>query len=129
MKNSLLDQIKKAFPSVVEKDLSDEYIRTHTDPMWDTPPIPLIRAIPLYMLWCVEHSSEENELIFDYTISALNKYARAKTPDIEWQNFRFHCTPEQIEAVKAFLYWCQTSLSHDYEPTLSRAIKNWESIS
>lgn len=85
----MLDHIKKAFPSVVKKELSDDYIRAHTDPMWDTPPIPLIRAIPLYMLWCIEHSSEENELIFDYTISTLNKYARAKTPDIEWQTSDF----------------------------------------
>jgi hypothetical protein len=122
-------ELIEAFPCLTVRELSDGYIESHPDPIWDIPPIPLIRAIPLYMLWCVEHKSEEGELRFDNTISALNKYARARRPSVEWQDFRFSCTVKQVAAVKSFLYWCQSELLLDYDPILSRAIKNWESIS
>ena len=122
-------ELIEAFPSLTEGELSDDYIASHPDPIWDIPPIPLIRAIPRYMLWCVEHKSEEGGLVFDNTIAALNKYARAKSPSVEWQDFRFAVTAKQIEAVKSFLQWCQSDLVLDYDPTLSKAIKNWESIS
>ncbi len=122
------EELRSAFPSIDEKALSDEYIKEHPDLMWDIPKIPLIQAVPLYMLWCVDHATEEGELVFDYTISALNKYARAKEPSIEWQDFKFVCSLNQIEVVRQFLQWCQTNLEQDYEPSLSRAIKNWQAV-
>lgn len=77
------DILLKAFPSVENKELSDDYIRAHPDPMWDVQPIPLIRAVPLYMLWCVEHRADEGQLVFDHTIGALTKYARVMDPRLE----------------------------------------------
>lgn len=124
----MIEILKEAFPSLVEKGLSEEYIKDHPDPVWDVPPLPLIQAIPLYMAWCVEHSSEEGELVIEGTISALNEYSRAKDPRAEWQNFKFSCNAEQITAVIDFLRWCHSCLLLDYEPALSRAINNWEAV-
>lgn len=126
---TMREKLIHAFPSLTAVDLSDDYIASHPDLMWDIPPIPLIRAVPLYMLWCVEHEQEEGELVFGYTIAALNKYSRATSPNIEWQNFRFSLTTEQIDAVKLFLHWCESTLKQNYEPMLSRAIKNWGGFS
>jgi len=122
----MYETLEKAFPCLRDKELTDEYIEAHPDPVRDVPPIPLIRAVPLYMQWCVTHKSEEGELVFDYTISALNKYARARSDEPEQQNFRFACNEEQRAAVIIFLNWCRESLTLDYEPSLSRAIRNWE---
>jgi hypothetical protein len=122
------EELQVAFPTIRDKELSDSYIEEHPDPMWDVPEIPLIRAIPLYMLWCIENRTSEGALVIDGTIQALNKYGRAKNAEIEWQNFRFKCNEHQIEAVLKFLYWCKNSLVLDYEPALSRAIKNWKNI-
>jgi hypothetical protein len=122
------DDLIRAFPSIIQKELSDEYIEEHYDLMWDVPDIPLIRAVPLYMLWCIEHPKDEGALVFDNTISALNNYSRTKKPSAEWQDFKFSCNQIQIEAVKQFLQWCETELILDYEPSLSRAIKNWQSV-
>jgi len=124
----MIEALQEAFPSLSERGLSEEYIQTHPDPVWDVPPVPLIQAIPSYMAWCVEHSSEEDELVFEGTIRALNEYSRAKGPDAEWMNFRFSCNPKQVSAVVAFLRWCQSCLLLDYEPVLSRAIGNWEAV-
>lgn len=125
---AMLDVLHNAFPSLTEQALSDAYIQAHPNPEWDLPPIPLIQAIPFYMAWCVSHATEEGSLIFDYTISALNMYARAKDPALVWQNFRFHCDPTQTAAVLCFLYWCRDHLSVGYEPSLSRGIRNWEKL-
>jgi len=122
------EDLIKAFPSIVQKELSDEYIEEHYDLMWDVPDIPLIRAVPLYMLWCVDHQKDEGELVFDNTISALNNYSRAKKPSTEWQDFKFSCSQIQIEVVRTFLQWCKSDLILDYEPSLSRAIKNWQAV-
>ena len=122
------EELRNAFPSIDEKTLSDEYIKEHPDLTWDIPDVTLIQAVPLYMLWCIENATEEGELVFDYTISALNKYARAKEPRIEWQDFKFSCNQEQIITVRQFLQWCKTELTQDYEPSLSRAIKNWQTV-
>tara|TARA_R110001599_G_C11753787_1_gene609370 strand:- start:111 stop:509 length:399 start_codon:yes stop_codon:yes gene_type:complete len=121
-------ELIQAFPSTTLAELSDDYIESHPDLMWDIPEIPLIRAVPLYMLWCIKHPTKECELVFDNTISALNKYARAKSPDNASQDFKFVCSQEQINAVINFLNWCKTSLVFDFEPTLSRAIKNWQAV-
>ena len=53
--------------------------------MWDVPKVPLIRAVPLYMLWCIDHPTEEGELVFENTINALNNYSRAKKTSVEWR--------------------------------------------
>ena len=63
------EELVEAFPSLVEKELSDEYIKGHPDLMWSLPMIPLNRAVPSYMLWCIDHVLEEGELVFDNTIS------------------------------------------------------------
>lgn len=122
------EDLIKAFPSVAEKELSDEYIEEHYDLMWDIPEIPLIRAVPLYMLWCINHATDEGELVFDNTISALNKYGRAKESSNSSQDFKFSCNQLQVKVVRKFLKWCDTNLELDYEPSLSRAIKNWEVV-
>ena len=122
------EELISAFPSVTEKEYSDAYIESHTDLMWDAPKISLLRAVPLYMLWCVEHKEDEGSLVFDNLIAALNKYARAKDPSIEWQNFKYLCSHEQVVTVRNFLQWCRESLMFDYDPTLSRAIKNWSAV-
>jgi len=121
-------ELVKAFPSIAEKELSDEYIEEYYDLMWDVPEIPLIRAVPLYMLWCVDHATEEGKLVFDNTISALNEYSREKEKGSGSQGFKFSCNEIQIKAVILFLQWCKTGLMLDYEPSLSRAIKNWQAF-
>ena len=123
------EELIKSFPSLAEKELSDEYILSHTDLMWDVPAIPLINAVPLYMLWCVDNSSNEGELVFDNTISALNKYARSKESEDNANDFRYTLTNKQLQTVINFLIWCSKNLMLDYEPSLSRAIKNWQAIS
>jgi len=115
-----------AFPTVAEKQLSDDYIKEHPDLNWDVPNIPLVRAVPLYMLWCIDHASQEGELVFYYTISALNTYAREKYTAPE--GFKFACNQLQIETVRHFLQWCTLELEQDYDPSLSRAIKNWKLV-
>ncbi len=120
------ERLIEAFPSLKDKELSDEYIESHPDLMWDVPELPLINAVPLYMLWCLEHSADEGSLVIENTIGALNKYARAKDPSVTSQNFVFSCTQHQKAIVQEFLYWCEDTLILDYEPMLSRAIKNWE---
>ncbi len=122
------EELIMSFPSLAEKELSDEYILNHTDLMWDIPDIPLIKAVPLYMLWCIDNSTNEGELVFDNTIRALNNYARAKDPENETINFRHSLTSEQVKTVINFLFWCDKNLMLDYEPTLSRAIKNWQNV-
>jgi len=119
------EKLFNAFPSIAERELSDEYIKEHYDLMWDIPKIPLIRAVPLYMLWCINHATEEGELVFDNTISALNNYSREKN---EREGFKFLCNGEQIAVISEFLQWCKTNLILDYEPSLSRAIKNWKAL-
>lgn len=106
-KGSMREELIMLFPSIAEKELSDEYILNHTDLLWDTPEIPLIRAVPLYMLWCVENSNREDELIFDNTISALNTYARAKDPENETNNFRYSLDRDQAQMIVNFLFWCK----------------------
>jgi len=123
---SIREKLFSTFPSVVEKELSDEYIKEYPDLMWDVPSVPLLRAVPLYMLWCIDNSSQEGELVFDYTISALNTYAREKSTDPE--GFKFACNILQSQTVLQFLEWCQTDLGQDYDPSLSRAIKNWRAV-
>jgi hypothetical protein len=123
------DKLLSAFPSLADKELSDEYIANHPDLMWDVPEIPLHRAVPLYMLWCIEHKNDQGSLVFDQTISALNKYARAKSPSAKYRNFKYLCSEEQISTVQVFLDWCKSELLLDYDPTLSRAIKNWAAVS
>lgn len=122
------EELIKSFPSLAEKELSDDYILSHTDLMWDIPSTPLISAVPLYMLWCIDNSSDEGELVFDNTISALNKYARAKDAENIANNFRFTLSGIQIQTVINFLFWCSNNLMLDYDPTLSRAIKNWQAL-
>ncbi len=122
------ENLIEAFPSVTDKELTDSYIEDHNDLMWYIPDIPLIRAVPLYMLWCIDHSTEEGALVFDNTISALNKYSRSNKPSNTSQNFKFSCSKLQVQVVMQFLQWCKTSLVSDYEPTLSRAIKNWRAV-
>ncbi|OZG72314.1 hypothetical protein BTA51_16400 [Hahella sp. CCB-MM4] len=124
---TMREELIKAFPSLAERGLSEVYIENHPDIMWDIPEISLDRAVPLYMLWCVDHMKEEGSLVFDNTISALNKYARVKNHTANDQNFRFLCDHNQIEVVRTFLRWCRDSLVLDYEPMLSRAIRNWDS--
>tara|TARA_B100000745_G_C20132989_1_gene388282 strand:- start:10 stop:327 length:318 start_codon:yes stop_codon:yes gene_type:complete len=97
--------------------------------MWDVPEIPLDRAVPLYMLWCIEHKNDQGSLVFDQTISALNKYARAKSSSAKYRNFKYLCSEELISTVQVFLDWCKSELLLDYDPTLSRAIKNWAAVS
>jgi len=123
------EELIKAFPSLAEKELSDEYIEEHYDLRWDIPEIPLIRAVPLYMLWCVDHEAEEDKLVFDNTISALNEYSREKENGSGSQGFKFSCNEIQIKAIILFLQWCKADLMLDYDPYLSRAIKNWQAIS
>ena len=122
------EDLIRAFPSIAAKELTDEYIEGHNDLMWDIPKVPLIRAVPLYMLWCIDHATEEGELVFDYTISALNTYAREKKSVNESQGFKFSCSQIQIKVIRQFLHWCKTDLMSDYEPSLSRAIKNWQAV-
>lgn len=121
--SNIRERLIAAFPTVVEKELSDKYITEHPDLMWDIPRIPLIRAVPLYMFWCMNNASQEGELVFDYTIGALNTYAREKNTAPE--GFKFACNALQIQTVIHFLKWCQNDLGQDYDPSLSRAIKNW----
>ena len=123
------EELKKAFPSIIERELSPSYIEKHPNPIWDVPEISLLKAIPLYMLWCVENKGNEGALVFEGTISALNNYARARNSEIQWQNFKYQCTEKQIEVVILFLIWCRENLILDYEPELSRAIKNWQGVS
>lgn len=123
--NSIRNRIIKAFPACHNPQLSNDHIVKHQNLVWDIPDIALIDAVPLYMLWCVDHPEDESELIFSDTIAALNTYARVKDPNNTSLNFRFHCNEEQINCVQHFLKWCQSALILDKEPTLSRAIKNW----
>jgi len=92
----LRDELIEAFPSVLEKELSSQYISEHSDLMWDVPKIPLIRAVPLYMLWCLDHSDDEDHLVFDNTIRALNTYAREKGNVSKKGLFKFDCSPTQM---------------------------------
>lgn len=123
--NSLLQELTEAFPSIESRELSDIYIREHSNLLWSVPEIPLIKAVPLYMLWCIEHFSDEGELVFDETIQALNTYSREKSPK---DTFKSACSKKQVEYILSFLYWCKTSLLLDYEPSLDRAIKNWSEV-
>lgn len=121
----MIETLKAAFPSIEEKLFSNQYIKEHSDLMWDVPDVPLIKAVPLYMLWCVENNKDEGELVFSNTIGALNTYAREKSSR---KGFKSACNKVQVEAVLLFLDWCKNSLLLDYEPTLSRAIKNWSNV-
>lgn len=113
------EELFAAFPSLVNEELSDSYIEENPDPIWSVPNIPLIRAIPLYMLWCTKYSDEEGQLVFSGTISALNKYARATNKEIPWQDFKFQCNREQAKVVLNFLIWCKDNLTLSYDPDIS----------
>ena len=119
MKNKLL----QAFPPLNKKEFSDKYIEEHPNLMWDVPEIPLDRAVPLYILWCVEHAFKDKFLILDDTIAALNKYSREKSGE-----FRSSCSSYQILVILDFLKWCKDHEETNIEPVLSRAIKNWERV-
>ena len=99
----MLQKLIQAFPSIKAKELSDKYIESHPDLMCDVPAIPSIRAVPLYMYWCVEHKQEEGSLIFVNTISALNNYSRIKDSKLGYQDFKFSCDSKKIETIVLFL--------------------------
>jgi len=122
------DKLLKAFPSLLDKELSDEYIENHPNLMWDVPEIPLNRAVPLYVLWCVEHHNKDEYLIVDDTISALNKYAREKDSSTGNLSFKQSCNKTQVEVILEFLEWCKNSACLDIESMLSRGIKNWNAV-
>ncbi len=121
VQGSMREELIKSFPLFSEKGLSDEYALNHIDLMWDIPNISLVKAVPFYMLWCVDNLPNEGELVFGNTINALNKYARAKDRDNKSTNFRYLLTNQKIKTVINFLVWCGKSRILDYEPILSRA--------
>jgi len=120
--NSVKEELLASFPSLHNRELSEDYIKEHSYLLWDIPEVPLIRAVPLYMLWCLENSSDEGELVFDDTIRALNTYARENPPN---DIFKSTCDKKQVKTILSFLNWCKKDLTLDYEPSLDRAINNW----
>ena len=122
------EELINAFPSVAEKELSDEFIEENYGLLWIDPNLPLIKAVPLYMLWCIDHETEEGKLVFEETINALNEYSREKNQNNRSLGFKFSCNEIQQKVVVQFLQWCKSNLMLDYEPSLSRAIKNWKAF-
>jgi hypothetical protein len=124
----MIEDLKSVFPSIKDEELVDDYIVEHPNLQWDAPEIPMIRAVPLYMHWCLRNPDKESELVFSDLIAALNAYARSKAGCSASMNFALECSFEQSKVVLAFLDWYKRSLLLDYDPVLDRAIRNWETV-
>ena len=83
--------------------------------------------VPTYMLWCAENPSKEPELVFDYTLDALEEYGRCKDPANTDLNFKYRCSPEQVGVVVSFLSWCESELQLVDKNQISRALDRWSS--
>ena len=86
--------------------------------------IDLMAAVPAYMLWCTQHP-DSAELVSDFTLAALAEYGRCKNPDNRYLNFRYLCSPNQLEVVVSFLEWAAQTFPFSTPDMIDRALRNW----
>jgi hypothetical protein len=123
---NIADQLTEAFPEADVPAMDDAFIRAHPNVMELPGPIDLLRVVPVYMLWCVDHP-DDPALVSDFTLRALAEYGRCKQPALEHLNFRYRCSQRQIDAVSTFLAWAFEAMPFHDEAQLERALLRWAS--
>ncbi|MCP1372690.1 hypothetical protein [Dyella lutea] len=123
---SIANRLTEAFPEADAPAMDDAFIRANPNVMELPAPVDLLRVVSLYMLWCVRHPNDP-ALVGDFTLRALAEYGRCQQPGIEHLNFRYRCSPLQIDAVSAFLAWAAEALPFHDDVQLERARRRWTS--
>lgn len=123
---TIADRLTEAFPEADVPAMDDAFIRAKPNVMELPGPVDLLRVVPLYMLWCVRHP-DDPALVSDFTLRALAEYGRCQQPGLEHLNFRYRCSPRQIDAVSAFLAWAAEALPFHDDVQLERARRRWTS--
>lgn len=121
----MLSAIERTFGITEESRISNDFIVSHPNPMWDVRDFDPVTQLPSYMAWCVEHGNGDGNLICAGTINALAEAGRSKNPEIAHTSFKFSCNDQQKFLVVQFLYWCLGNLEHEDDDQIVRAIKQW----
>ncbi|MEO5626310.1 MAG: hypothetical protein ABIQ70_09925 [Dokdonella sp.] len=125
---SILEQLVSAFPQDLSSACVDEdFILANPNVMELSGQPDLLDVVPAYIRWCTKYPAESN-LVSDYTLAALAEYGRCNNPTNSYLNFRHLCSPEQQEAVVAFLAWASKAIPFHHEAQLARALHNWKSV-
>lgn len=121
---NIADQLTEAFPEADVSAMDDAFIQANPNVMELPEPVDLLRVVPAYMLWCVNHP-DAPALVSDFTLRALAEYGRCKQPAFEYLNFRYRCSQRQIDAVSAFLAWASETVPFHDDVQLERARLRW----
>lgn len=128
MAASIADRLTEAFPEADVSAMDEAFIQANPNLMELPAPVDLLHVVPVYMLWCAKHP-DDPALVSDFTLHALAEYGRCQQPGLDHLNFRYRCSPRQIDAVSAFLAWASEALPFHDDVQLERARRRWTSSS
>ena len=122
--SAISDAILTAFPGCTAA-LTDAFIETNPDVLWEKIPVDVHVAVPAYMAWCARNCHRPAELVHDYTIRALAEFGRSNNPAVTHLNFKHKCTPQQKHVVLQFLQcYLDPRLLVDTRQ-VARSLKRW----
>ncbi len=120
--------IQKAFPeTVTQNEITDSYIAANDNLMELEGEIDFLLYVPVYMLWCVRHKDNYDQIVINFTIRTIAEFGRSKERYNNYMNFKYRCNTKQKVAVVAFLQWCRKNIIALDEDQIDRTLKRWKS--